>query len=176
MQFMTSQTNTNIFNPDATSVKKLVANLNSYWKMQLYFFKNLPSAFWWGTKVKSCSPYRTEVELPYSWRTQNPFMSIYFAAQAGAAELSTGLMATIALEGRGKISMLVTNIEIEFLKKASSTLTFTCEEGIKLIEAIQQSIDTGEGVKVAINSIGTLANGEIASRIKITWSFKVKRN
>ena len=67
------------------------------------------------------------------------------------------------------------NIEIEFLKKASSTITFTCEEGIKLIEAVQQAIDTGQGVKVTINSIGTLTSGEIASRIKITWSFKVKR-
>ena len=171
---MTTQTNTNTFNPDIDSVKRLIANLNSYWKMQLYFFKNLPSAFWWGTKVKSCSPYRTEIELPYTWRTQNPFNSIYFAAQAGAAELSTGLMATIALEGRGKISMLVTNIEIEFLKKASSTITFTCEEGIKIIEAVQQAIDTGEGVKVAIKSTGTLTNGELASKIIITWSFKVK--
>jgi Domain of unknown function (DUF4442) len=172
---MPTQTNTNTFNPEAPIVKKHISNLNSYWKMQLYFFTKLPSAFWWGTKVKSCSPYRTEVELPYSWRTQNPFKSIYFAAQMGAAELSTGLMATTALKGRGKISMLVTNIETEFFKKASSTITFTCEEGIKIIEAVQQAIDTGEGVKTTINSAGTLANGEIASRIKITWSFKVKK-
>lgn len=142
--------------------------------MQLHFLKNLPTAIWWGVRVKSCSPYRTEVELPYSWRTQNPFRSIYFAAQAGAAELSTGLMATIALQGRGKISMLVTNFETEFLKKANSSITFTCEEGIKIIEAIQRAIDTREGVKVTINSTGTLKNGEIVSRVKITWSFKPK--
>ncbi len=172
---MPVQSSTNTFNPESTVVKSHVANLNTNWKMRLYFLKNLPSAFWWGIKVKSCSPYRTEVELPYNWRTQNPFNSIYFAAQAGAAELSTGLMATTALKGRGKISMLVTNIEVEFLKKASSTITFTCEEGIKIIEAVQQAIDTKEGVKVTINSTGTLANGDIASKIKITWSFKVKR-
>lgn len=171
---MSTQTSTNTFNPESAIIKDYLSDLNSPWKMQLYYLKNLPSAFWWRIKVISCSPYRTEVELPYSWRTQNPFRSIYFAAQAGAAELSTGLMATIALKGRGKISMLVTNIEMEFLKKASSTITFTCEEGIKIIEAVQQAIDTGEGVKVTINSTGTLANGEIASKIKITWSFKLK--
>ena len=171
---MSTQTTSNTFNPESPVVKSHVANLNSYWKMQLYFFKNLPSAFWWGTKVKSCSPYRTEVELPYSWRTQNPFRSIYFAAQAGAAELSTGLMATIALKGRGKISMLVIKVETEFVKKASSTITFTCEEGIKIIEAVQQAIDTGEGVKVTINSIGTV-DDEVVSKVRITWSFKVKQ-
>ncbi len=173
---MSTQTHTNTFNPESPLIKNHVANLNSYWKMQLYFFKNLPSIFWWGAKVKSASPYRTEVELPYSWRTQNPFKSIYFAAQMGAAELSTGLMAIIALKGRGRISMLVTNVETEFFKKASNTITFTCEEGIKIIEAVQKAIDTGEGVKVTIGSIGTLPSGEIASKVKITWSFKVKKS
>lgn len=165
---------TNTFDPESPNVKKHIANLNNHWKMQLHFLRNLPTAIWWGVRVKSCSPYRTEVELPYSWRTQNPFESIYFAAQAGAAELSTGLMATIALKNRGKISMLVTNFETEFLKKANSTITFTCEEGIKIIEAVQQAIDTGEGVKATINSTGTLKSGEIVSRVKITWSFKLK--
>ncbi len=172
---MSTQTTTNTFNPESSAVKKHLSDLNNYWKMQLYFFKRLPSVFWWGVKVKSCSPYRTEVLIPYSWRTQNPFKSIYFAAQMGAAELSTGLMANIAIRGRGRISMLVTNIETEFLKKASSTITFTCEEGIKIIEAVQQAIDTGEGIKVTVNSTGTLSNGEIASRVKITWSFKTKK-
>ena len=158
--------NTNTFNPDSTQIKNHIADLNSSWKMNLYFLKNLPSAFWWGVKVKSCSPYRSEVEVPFNWRTQNPFKSIYFAAQAGTAELSTGLMATIALRGRGKISMLITNFEIQFLKKASQTLTFTCEEGIKIIEAVQKAIETGEGVKVVVSSIGTLPDGIVASKSK----------
>lgn len=171
---MTTPSQVDTFDPQAPVVKKHLANLNNPLKMKLYFLKHLPSAAWWGVKVKSCSPYRAEVELPYNWRTQNPFSSVYFAAQAGAAELSTGLMATIALQGRGKISMLVTNFEIEFLKKADSAITFTCEEGIKIIDAVQQAIDTDEGVKVAINTTGTMKNGEIASRAKITWSFKRK--
>ena len=172
---MPTQTKTNTFNPESPAIIKHLGDLNSSWKMQLYFLTKLPSALWWGIKVKSCSPYRTEVEMPFSWRTQNPFRSIYFAAQAGAAELSTGLMATIALKDRGKISMLVTNFEMAYFKKVSSTITFTCEEGIKILDAVQQAIDTGEGVEVTINSIGTLPNGEVASKVKITWSFKVKK-
>ena len=162
------------FDPEAPATKSHINDLNTSWKMRLYFLKNLPSALWWGTTVKSCSPYRTEVELPYTWRTQNPFKSIYFAAQAGAAELSTGLMATIALRGRGKISMLVTDLQMEFSKKADNTVTFTCDEGIKLIEAVQKTIDTGEGVKASVVSIGRLPNGVEVSRMKITWSFKKK--
>ena len=70
--------------------------------------------------------------------------------------------------------MLITNLEIQFIKKASDTLTFTCEEGIKIIEAVQKAVETGEGVQVVISSIGTLPDGTIASKAKITWSFKVK--
>ncbi len=143
--------------------------------MKLFFLKNLPSALWWGLRVLSCSPYRTEIRLPYSWRSQNPFKSIYFAAQIGAAELSTGLMATIAIRGRGRISMLVTDIQAQFMKKASTDTIFTCNEGIKILEAVQRAIDTGEGVKVTVTSVGRQKSGEQVSEVQITWSFKVKR-
>jgi len=72
------------------------------------------------------------------------------------------------------MSMLVVKSEIEYLKKADATITFTCEEGIKIIEAVQQAVDTGEGVKVTVNSTGTEPGGDIVSKVKITWSFKVK--
>lgn len=162
------------FDPDSTATKNYISAINTTWKNRLFLLKNLPSVIWWGIKIKSCSPYRTEIEIPFNWRTQNPFRSIYFAALAGAAELSTGLMANIAMQGRGKISMLVTNIEMEFVKKANAKVTFTCDEGIKHIEAIQKTIDTGEGVEVTLNSIGRLPNGDVVSRLKITWSFKQK--
>ncbi|MGB3545398.1 MAG: hypothetical protein WBA17_00375, partial [Saprospiraceae bacterium] len=61
-------------------------DVNTPWKMRLAFFlRKLPTLFWWGVRVKSATEDRAEVTIPYTWRTQNPFKSVYFAAQAGAA-------------------------------------------------------------------------------------------
>ena len=96
---------------------KYLHDIRSNWKLRLYFLKNLPSAIWWSFGVKSATTERTEVTLPYNWRTQNPFKSIYFAALAGAGELSTGVMATMARMSGGDVSMLVLEQRAEFLKK-----------------------------------------------------------
>lgn len=162
------------FNPEAPQVKQYVRDLNTPWKMRLYFWKKLPSLIFWGVKVAKADPYRCEVTLPYGWRTQNPFRSIYFAAQCGAAELSTGLLATIAIKGRGPVSMLITGVEADFVKKANSKTTFTCTEGEKILEAVQRAIETGEGQEVVVSTTGVQASGEVVSRIRFRWSFKRK--
>lgn len=161
------------FDPDSKKVKKDVAEINS-WKLRLYLLQNLPSAFWWGLKVKSFSPYRTIIEVPYNWRTQNPFRSIYFAALAGAGELSTGLMAGLVIRNTKRMSMLVTNVSIDYIKKANTATTFTCDEGIKIIDAVQKAIETGEGVEAVLESRGENKSGEVVAKFRITWSFKLK--
>ncbi len=170
----TTQPSVNTFNPEQPAVRKFIKELNTPWKMRLFFTRHLPSGLFWGFRVRSVTPYRGEVELPFSWRSQNPFRSIYFAAQCGAAELSTGLLATIAIRGRGRISMLITKVEAEFVKKASSLTTFTCEEGDRILETVQRAIDTGEGQEVTVTSVGRQADGREVSRVRFTWSFKVK--
>ncbi len=162
-----------LFDPESPKVKKDLAAINS-WRLKIFYWKNLPSIIWWGIKVKSCSPYRTEIEVPYSWRTTNPFRSIYFAALAGAGELTSGLMAGLIIRNTKKVSMLVTNVSVDYIKKANSKTTFVCDEGIKLIEGVQKAIDTGEGVEVTVNADGTRADGVLVARFRITWSFKAK--
>ena len=162
------------FDPASGQVKRYLQELNTPWRMRLFFWKHVPSLIFWGVKVKKADIRRCEVTLPYGWRTKNPFRSIYFGAQCGAAELSTGLLATLAIRGRGPISMLITGVEAEFVKKADSLTTFVCDEGEKLIDAVQRAIDTGEGQQVSVTSVGTQQTGEVVSRIKFRWSFKVK--
>jgi hypothetical protein len=163
-----------VFDPEAPAVRRYIQDLNTAWKMRLYFWQKIPSLIFWGVRVKSADPYRCQVTMPYGWRTQNPFRSIYFAAQCGAAELSTGLLSIIATHGRGPISMLITGVEAEFVKKADSRTTFTCEEGDKILEVVQRAIDTGEGQEVTVTSTGVQESGEVVSRIRFRWSFKVK--
>lgn len=162
------------FDAKAPGLLSLIRNLGTPWKMRLYFLQRLPSCWFWGVRVREATPARCQVTIPYSWRTQNPFRSIYFAALAGAAELSTGALALIALHGRGRISMLITGLEGQFVKKADTLTTFTCEQGDVIQEAVQEAIDSGEGRTARILTVGRNEAGEEVCRFWLTWSFKVK--
>ncbi len=160
---------------DQKKVQHLLANLSSSWKMNLYYIQKLPTLWWWGVRVEEAGSEQFQVSIPFNWRTQNPFRSIYFAALAGTAELSTGLLSMLAIEASGKsVSMLVTGMEAEFLKKANQRICFTCTQGSEIRAAIQQAILTGEGTSVRVTSVGTNPEGAVVARFYLTWSFKVR--
>jgi len=154
--------------------KKLLKQMASPWKIRLFFWQKLPSVFFWNVKVATITPERTAIAIPFSRRTKNPFRSIYFASQAGAAELSTGLMALLATH-KNNVSMLVANMNAVFVKKATSTTTFTCTEGKKIFDAVAKAIATGEGQTVTVKTTGVQVSGEIVSEFEFTWTFKQRK-
>lgn len=133
----------------------------------------LPSAVFWKLRIKTLTHERCEVSIPYFWRTQNPFRSIYFAALAGAAELSTGALGQMAVAGRGPFSMLVVDFRAEYSKKANTKIIFTCEQGIELF-ALIDSLQVGESKQLTMISTGKNTAGETVARFFVTWSFKRK--
>ena len=99
-------------------------------KLNSFLFFKLPSAFWCGVRVKSISEGSCIVTVKHRWFNQNPFKSIYFAVQAMAAELTTGALVMIQIKKSGKkISMLVSNNNGNFTKKATGKITFSCYDG-----------------------------------------------
>lgn len=156
------------------SLSALLRALNTPWKMRLYLIRQLPTLVFWGVKIRSVTESEASVTLPFGWRSQNPFRSIYFAAQCGAAEISTGLLAMTHLHGRGRVSMLITKVEAEFVKKAASLTTFTCTDGDLIREAVEKAVATGEGQTVRVLSTGVQATGEIVAHVHFTWSFKAR--
>jgi len=157
------------------TAEKYLLDIQSLWKLQLYFFKNLPSALWWGFRIKRASVESTEITIPYNWRTTNPFKSIYFAALAGAGELSTGVMANLACMSGGNVSMLVLEQRAEFVKKASSTITFTCEDGEKVFEAVKNAVELQQPQTLTMLGTGRNPQGEVVARVYITWTFKLRK-
>ncbi len=143
--------------------------------MRFFLFWKLPMAWFAGIGVRHCDAQQAVVSLPYGWRAQNPFRSTYFAAQCAAGELSTGLLALAQLQEKPPVSMLVTNIEATFLKKASATLLFTCEDGDGLTASIEKALQSGESQTFMAQSTGRLPDGTVASIVKISWSFKAKQ-
>ena len=141
-------------------------------KFRFTMFKTLPSIFFWGAKVKSLTSDRCEIYVPFRWSTQNPFKSIYFAAQCGVGEISTGLILDAMLRGRGSWSMLVIDFNAKFTKKAISSVTYTCEDGQKIQKAIDDAERTGEPQIIKMNTIGTMSDGVVVGKLELTWSIK----
>ena len=133
----------------------------------------LPSAIFWRLKIKTLTTEKCEVTIPFFWRSQNPFKSIYFAALAGAAELSTGALCQFALAGKGQFSMLVVDFRAEYSKKANSKITFSCNQGEELFELIDQ-MKVGEATQLIMISTGKNTADETVAKFYVTWSFKRK--
>lgn len=158
--------------------KKFVQQITNPLLQRLYMLGKLPAVWFMGARIQSITPEAAQVTLPYGWRSKNPFRSTYFAAQAAAAELSTGILVAAHIQGRGKISMLVTHMEADFVKKATDKTVFVCDQGQDIVQAIQQTLATGEGQSFSLQAKGiqTLADGTplVVSSFMFEWSIKAK--
>jgi len=144
-------------------------------KLNTYLFAKLPSAYWSGVRVASIDENSCVVKVKHKWFNQNPFKSMYFAVQAMAAELSTGALVMLQIQKSGmKISMLVANNNGSYTKKATGKITFTCNSGQKVRLAIERAIQTGEGQKFWMQSIGIDEEGDQVSEMNFEWTIKVK--
>ena len=144
-------------------------------KLNTFLFFKLPSAFWCGVRVKDISAVSCIVSVKHKWFNQNPFNSMYFAVQAMAAELSTGVLVMYHINNSNKkISMLVTGNNATYTKKARGRITFTCNEGEVVRDAITAAIATGQGQVFRLQSMGVDEAGDKVSLMEFEWSIKAK--
>lgn len=159
--------------PAAPRGARLRERLRNRALLRLYLLRQLPLAAFAGLRIPHVDRARCEVVVPRGWRTQNPFRSIYFAAQSMAAELSTGVLAMAAVQDAdAPISMLVTGMRAEFGSRAVADAVFACEDGERIAAAVREAAATGEGVTVEAASVGRMADGVEVARFAFTWSFK----
>jgi hypothetical protein len=71
--------------------------------------------------------------------------------------------------------MLVANNKGNFTKKAKGRITFSCNEGNLIEEAIQKTIATGEGQTLWLKSIGIDEKGDRVSEMDFEWSVRLKQ-
>ena len=145
------------------------------WKFNLFLLRRLPAAYFSGVRVKQANEQRCEVTVPYKWFSQNPFRSTYFACLAMAAEMSTGILAMAhTYQSKPAVSMLVTQLQARYFKKATDITTFVCTDGEAMRAVIESAKQSGEGVRFTATSIGRNQAGEIVAEFEIEWSFKSK--
>lgn len=145
-------------------------------KLNTFLLFKLPSAYFCGVRVKALNNSTCIVKVKHRWINQNPFKSIFWAVQGMSAELSTGALVMQKIRQSGKnVSMLVANNNASFTKKATGRITFTCNEGQKIDDAIKNAIATGEGQTVWLNSVGINTDGVEVSNFNFEWTLKIKK-
>jgi len=149
--------------------------VNNRFLYSLFLIQKLPIAWISGLKVANVTEDTAKVNIKFKYLNKNPFKSMYFACQAMAAEMSTGLLALGYLDAQPeKVSMLVLDLNCSFTKKAIGTIQFVCEDGAKVKACIDEAVETSKGVVCVMQSKGFNAAGDCVSTFNITWTFKKK--
>ena len=147
----------------------------SHSKLNTFLMFKLPSAYFCGIRTKYLDDKKCIVKVKHRWINQNPYKSMFWAIQGMAAELTTGALLTSKIRESGKnISMLIANNNANFTKKATGVITFVCNEGHLMNNAIEKAITTGEGQTIWMNSIGTNDEGIQVSSFNFEWTIKVR--
>ena len=144
-------------------------------KLNIYLLFKLPSAYFTGVRTKFIDDETCIVTVKHRWINQNPFKSLFWAVQGMAAELTTGALMVGKIQESGKqISMLLVTNHGSFTKKATGRLTFQCNEGAKVDDAILKAIETGEGQTIWMQAVGKNSEGIQVSNFNFEWSIKLK--
>jgi hypothetical protein len=153
--------------------QKFRNRIDNWFLFNIFLLIKLPLAWIAGSRVTRIDTDGCQISMPYGWRNQNPFQSMYFAAQSMSAEMSTGMLCMLAIENSGEdIAMLVSHNKAEFTKKANAFVTFTCNNGQKMFDAVAETCRTGEPVLVEMRSVGVMENGVEVSNFSFTWTVK----
>lgn len=142
-------------------------------KQKLYFAKHLPMGLISGIKVTYLDEDKAVTEVPFRWWNKNPFKSIYFAVLSMAAELSTAAPVMMALKASdADIAMIIVDLGAEFVKKAQSTITFSCVDYDKIAQSVAGLNKADDTASVTVHTIGRDIWGDEVASFYFTWSFK----
>ncbi|MBP93086.1 MAG: thioesterase [Flavobacteriaceae bacterium] len=145
-------------------------------KLNMFLMFKLPAAYFTGVRTKILDSEHCVVTVKHRWINQNPFKSMFWAVQGMAAELTTGALVMQKIKSSGQnISMLVASNNASFTKKATGLITFVCQDGLKIDEAIKRTIETGEGQTIWMHAIGTNTDNVKVSEFNFEWTLKIKQ-
>ena len=156
--------------------KDFIKQLANPLRFKIFMLTQLPSAWFAGLKIEKLTEQEATISVRYKWFNKNPFRSIYMAVLSMTSEVSTGILCMGALYKRTPaVSMLVVKNEGAYYKKAVGKIMFSCKDGDKINEAVEQAIASGESVTVDCKTTGFNEQNEVVAKFSFTWSFKARR-
>lgn len=145
-------------------------------KINTYLFFKLPIAWLAGVRLFRLTEKESCAHVRLRWLNQNPFNSIYFAVQAMAAELTTGVLVMREIKKHHlPISMLVTQNSSVFHKKAKGKIIFSCQDAEQIHEIVNEAVASKQGQNLWLKSQGVDHSGDCVSEFKFLWSIKLKQ-
>lgn len=144
-------------------------------KLNLFLLFNLPSAYLCGVRVTTIDQAQCVVSVRHKWINKNPFKSMFWAVQGMAAELATGALIMMKIKALNKkVSMLVIQNQAQFTKKAKGRITFQCQQGQDIDEALKVALNTGQGQTLFLHAEGYDESGDLVSKFSFEWTLKSK--
>ncbi len=136
----------------------------------------LPAAWLTGVRLTLIDESKCEVKVRFKWINQNPYRSMFWAVQAMAAELTTGMLLTKSIQdSNSDISMLLVSNKSSFYKKAVGKITFVCDEGEIAKQLINSTIKNTTS-KAWFKAKGYDEAGDQVSEFDFEWSCKKRKN
>ncbi|HVR72470.1 MAG TPA: DUF4442 domain-containing protein [Vicinamibacteria bacterium] len=152
---------------------RLRSRVLSPWGFRAYLLGKLPLAAFAGLRLRRLDDEACAVWLPGGWRTRNPFGSTYFAAQAMAAEMSTGAPALVlARAASASVALILTGLAATFTRRIQGGAVFTFEDVAGLRATIDRIAASGGTGSYTGRSTGRTSDGAVAAEFDVTWSFK----
>ncbi|MFY0643114.1 MAG: DUF4442 domain-containing protein [Bacteroidia bacterium] len=139
----------------------------------LFLLFRLPLAYVAGVKLLHLDQSYCSTKIRFRWINQNPFRSLYFAAMHMAAELSTGLQLYQYQSKDFPFSMLLTQTDAQYFKKATGTIVFTCMDG-KAIETLLENLNTKEQDVITLKVEVKDASKDVVAQFNYQWSLKAR--
>jgi len=163
------------FEFDQSQKNFIQKNFTNNFKFRLTLFKILPMGYLSGMKVIELTEEKCAVTVPYKRKNKNPFQSTFWAVLGMAAEMSSGALLTMyTYKQKPSVAMIIVNCTGSFVKKATDITTFTCNDGLKIKEAIKTAIQTNEAQVIECNMKGVNNSGEEVASFTFTWSVKAR--
>jgi hypothetical protein len=145
-------------------------------KINRWMLFKLPAAWLTGVRLTLIDESKCEVKVRFKWINQNPYRSMFWAVQAMAAELTTGMLLTKSIQdSNSDISMLLVSNKSSFYKKAVGKITFVCDEGEIAKQLINLTIQNTTS-KAWFKAKGYDEAGDQVSEFDFEWSCKKRKN
>jgi hypothetical protein len=128
-----------------------------------------------GLRIDTIDASSCTVSLPGGWRTQNPFGSMYWAAQGMAAEMATGIHGYVLTQAApSPVRMILAGCKGEFTRMCKGRGTFVFSQGEHVRAHIEQTLQSGASVNCDTEVLGYDPSGAEVSRWTFTWAFRAR--
>lgn len=144
------------------------------WMLFLLGTFKIPMIGYLRPRLMELTDNRVLVRIKCRRRSKNHLNSMYFGALAVGADISAGIHAFyFAKKHNLKVSFAFKSMQVEFIKRAETDVTFLCEQGLLIEEIVLESKRTNSRINRQIDVQALNTSGEVIATFIMEISVKV---